>query len=191
MSKPSFYEGVAVAFIASIAIAALVYVINRVFSSTAPLQLLITAGSFAYIAYLLMRSREKLGRLSVLAVWTTLSIASWIFAPSIVVYALLQLGMVWLIRCLYYYNSTLIALADMGLTGLSVAISLWAWFNTHNLFLCLWCFFLTQALFVLLPPDIGHLSGKRIDKVKPEHNEHCFEYAHQAAEYAVRKLTRP
>ena len=193
MNKPTFFEGVVIALAASIAGSALVHLATRIFPSTALLQLLITVCSFAYIIYLLLRSQERSGRLTIIAVWFALSIAGLVFTPSLLTYTLAQLGMIWLIRSLYYYNSLLIALADLGLTGLSVAIAIWTWTSTYSVFLSLWCFLLTQALFALFPADMPRLSNKPgSDHINTSSTENRFEQAYHSANSAIRKIaTRP
>lgn len=186
VSKPTFFEGVAVALVASVVIAACTFVFARVFVSTGLLQILIAMVSAAYIGYLMIRSRERLGRLTVFSVWFGATLLSMIFVPSLVMFALMQLGMIWVIRSLYYYNSVLAALADLGLIGLSTAIALWAWLNTHSLFLAMWCFFLVQALFVLIPKQFKTQNSKDLNS---NHASDRFEHAYLAAEQAVRQLT--
>ena len=184
--KPSFFEGVAVAFVASIVIAACTFVFARIFVSTGMLQILVTLLSAAYIAYLMVRSHERLGRLTVFSIWFVLTFLGMILSPSLLVFVLLQLGMIWIIRSLYYYNSVLAALADLGLMGLSTFVALWAWLNTQSLFLAMWCFFLMQALFVLIPKQ---LKTSNSTESKKQSVGDRFEHAYLAAEQAVRQLT--
>ncbi len=185
-NKPTFFEGVTVALIASVVITACAFVISHVFFSAGFLQILIACASAAYIGYLMIRSRERLGRLTVFATWSVASITAMIFAPSLAVFLLLQLGMIWVVRSLYYHNSLLTAFADLGLMGLSTFVAVWVWLSTGSLFLSLWCFFLMQALFVFIPKHLKKSeSGDGITTASSDH----FEHAYLAAENAVRQLS--
>jgi len=57
--------------------------------------------------------------------------------------------------------------------------------TTHSLFLSLWCFFLIQALFVLIPSSLMPVRNKATSSTR----ETDFERAHRAAQIAVRRLT--
>ena len=185
-SKPTFFEGMTVALIASIVITVCAFVISHVFFSTGFLQILIACASAAYIGYLMIRSRERLGRLTVFATWSVVSVTAMIFAPSLAVFLVLQLSMIWVVRSLYYYNSLLTALADLGLMGLSTFVGLWVWLSTGSLLLSLWCFFLMQALFVFIPKHLKQSgSGGSVTHAPSAH----FEHAYLAAENAVRQLS--
>jgi hypothetical protein len=185
MTKPTFFEGVAVALIAGVIVSVTAYIATSVFVSSGLLRLVIAGISFAYICYLLARSGERVGRLTVVVSWLLITGVSWVVAPSLLIYAMLQLVMIWSVRSLYYCNGVLAALADMALTGFSVASAAWAWSATHNVFLAAWCFFLTQALFVLIPSGVR---GRNKARGAVSRNDDRFENAHHAAENALRKL---
>lgn len=185
MKKPSFFEGVAVALLIAVVSAAATFVAGQLFFSDTLLYLLISIIGFAYVCYLLARSGEKTGRVSVVLVWFFLSLAGFLFLPSFVFFAVLQLGFIWLLRSLYFHNSVLAAIADLGLFMLAFIVAAWSWFNTQSVFISVWSFFLTQALFVLIPSRTNSSS-------KPCHSNsdgsERFETAYRAAENAVRKL---
>lgn len=186
MKQPTFFEGVAVAVAASLLGSTLYSVLSSVFPAGAVLRLLIAGIGLAYVLYLLSRSRERLGRVTVVAGWTLVTGVIWFIEPPLMLLVLVQLGLIWLIRSLYFYSSVLPALADLGLNGLSLAAAIWATGQTGSVFLSLWCFFLVQALFVAIP---GRLSRcNRQIPAGPE-IEDRFQHAHRAAETAVRKLS--
>lgn len=185
MNRPSFFEGVAVAFIASLLLSTGLFVVSSVLFSDFLVYLLTAIAGISYIIYLTGRSGEKTGRITVILIWSLTSIASLLFFPSPLVFALTQLGFVWLVRSLYYYNSVVAALLDMGLMAAGIAIALWTWFYSHSTFLSLWCFFLTQALFVVIPSS---LQSSKTAPAPETGNQIRFERAHQAAMQAVRKL---
>jgi hypothetical protein len=186
MKQPTFFEGVAVALSASLVGSVLFTALTPVFAGGGALRLLIASIGLGYVVYLLSRSRERAGRITVPAVWALAAAATWLLQPALPLYVLAHASFVWLIRSLYFYSSLLPALGDLGLTGLSLAAAVWAADHSGSLFLSIWCFFLVQALFVAIP---SRLSRRRRTS-QPEHEgEDRFERAHRVAETAVRKLS--
>jgi hypothetical protein len=186
MKQPTFFEGVALALAASLLGSALYSVLSSVFPAGAVLRLLIAGIGLAYVFYLLSRSRERVGRVTVVACWALAAGVIWFIAPPLMLYGLMHLGLIWLTRSLYFYSSVLAALADLGLSGLSLASAIWAASQTGSVFLSLWCFFLVQALFVAIPARLSH--SNRETQTGPE-KEDRFQRAHRTAEAAVRKLS--
>lgn len=183
--KPGFFEGVALAFVAALVSTVAFEALAMVFYSGMMLKFFISLGSFSYIGYLLWRSPERNGRLSITAAWLSLSGLAWILSPSLIAYTLIQLIMIWLVRSLYYHSNLITALADLGLIGLGLLTAAWSWLQTGSVFIAIWCFFLIQALYVLLPQTwSGSISnsGTSNNRVDP------FEQAHRSAELAVKKL---
>lgn len=182
MKRPGFLEGVVVALIASVFGAAVLTVPALLFGSGLD-RLVIAAIGLAYVLYLLVRSGERIGRVTVVTLWLLVAAASWWLAPPLPIFVVVHVGMVWLVRSLYFHASALSAVADLGLNGLAVAAAIWAGFHTHSLWLGLWCFFLVQALFVAIPPHWR----------RPKHAQATaddrFEAAHRAAESALRKFS--
>ncbi len=92
--------------------------------------------------------------------------------------------MLWLIRSLYFYDSVLSALVDLGLTGVALVTAIWAWLASNNLFLAFWCFFLVQALFVLIPRQwsktLNYCAGKGISSERACSEHACLERANGA-----------
>ncbi len=185
MKRPTFFEGVAVAVAASVSGAALFAVLTAAFAGGAVLRLLIAGIGLAYVLYLLARSRERVGRVTVVTAYLALAAATWFVAPPLPLYVVAHIGMIWLIRSLYFYSSALSALADLGLTGLSLAAAVWAGIHSHSVFLAIWCFFLVQALFVVIPA-----SWRRSrDKASIADDADRFECAHRVAQAALRRLS--
>lgn len=187
MKQPTLFEGIAVALIGG-ATAAMVYpVLAMALAPGLVLRLLITGASLAYLIYLLRRSEQNIGRLTVLGSWIIFTTATWLLAPSVVIYAAVHLLMIWLVRSLYFYSSVLSALTDLGLMGLALTAALWAWFATGSLFLTFWCLFLVQALFVLIPRCIARIPEPSSITASQAMDD-PFETAHGVAEQAVRKI---
>ena len=120
------------------------------------------------------------------AAWLMIAGVLWFTHPPLLLYVSLHLGTLWLIRSLYFYSSALSALADLGLNGLGLAAGIWAITHTGSVLLGIWCFFLVQALFVVIPKSIQHKPGA----TQASHeSEDRFQHAYRAAETAVRKLS--
>lgn len=185
MNRPSFFEGVALALLASLLVTAVITVLGIYWISAFWLETLIAFVSFGYIVYLMARSEERQGRVVVSVMWFMVTIVSALILKSIPLFVFTQLISIWLVRSLYYHNGVLVALLDLALMGLSSLVAMWVWVTTHSLFLSSWCFFLTQALFVLIPKRIikskNHASSSLSTNAQ-------FEQAHQCAEQALRAL---
>jgi len=184
MNKPGFLEGVVLALVLSLLIAALFTILSAFFPTRWLLQTIIAGASLGYILYLLYRSKERAGKMAVVTLWLGFAVAVWLFAPSTLILLFAHVGVIWLIRCLYYHNSILIALLDLGLIVFGVLTSLWTLLHTHSLILAAWVFFLIQALFSVLPQQV--LSAKT---KAPKNQDDGFERAYAAAEAAVRQLS--
>ena len=187
MKQATFFEGVAIALLSSITGAVIFITLSSVFFGGDVFRLIVAGLSFCYMLYLFTRSQERVGRVTVILAWFIVTLASVIFVPSLLLYIVIQLAMIWLIRSLYFYNSVLSSLADFGLTGMSLMIAIWVWSITHSLFLGFWCFFLAQAMFVFIPQKI---TGKKEELSINRINDDQFERAFHAAETAVAKLIK-
>lgn len=185
MNRPPFLEGVGVALAASVVGAALFAVLGTVLAGAAALRLVIAGIGLAYVVYLLARSRERVGRVTVLTAWLALAGAAWWAAPSLPSYVVAHICMIWLIRSLYFHASALSSLLDLGLTVLSLAAAVWAGIHTHSVLLSSWCFFLAQALFVVIPADWR----RQRNAVSEPVGEDRFECAHRIAETALRRFS--
>ncbi len=190
MKRPNFFEGVVVGIIASIAASALFTTLIWFFSSANVLAFIVTVISFAYILYLISRSPEKTGRIVVLTAWSIIATLLLLLPLPLTLLIFVHAILLWLIRSLYFYSSLLSSLIDLGLTGLSLAVALWAGIHTNSLFLSTWCFFLMQALFVVIPTRMTkQTTTQTINQTITPEREDAFESAHRSAEVALRKLS--
>jgi hypothetical protein len=186
MKNPSFFEGVAVALAASVVGSLLYTVLTSLFPVALLLRLLVACIGLAYVVYLLSRSRERVGRVTALAIWGLVAGVTWFVHPPLTLYLLVHLGLIWLVRSLYFYSSMLSALADLGLSSLSLVAGIWAATQSGSVFLSLWCFFLVQALFVVIPAHFNNIvRGGAPYQACEDH----FQRARRAAEVSVRKLS--
>lgn len=185
MKRHSFPHGVCFAAVLALLASIATTVLTPIVSAVVLYKLLVPALSLAYIVYFLARSPEKVGRVTTLALWTAVSAGAWIVAPPLSLYIALHVGAVWLIRSIYAYSSIVSALLDLGLNAAAVSSMYWAAVHSGSIFLAIWCFFLVQALFVTIPPEvIRQASGKAA--TDPEIEQ--FERARRRADAALRQL---
>jgi hypothetical protein len=140
----------------------------------------------AYVLYRLHGSRDRTGRVVVVAGWGAIAAAAWLFDAPLSIYLGVHAAMIWLIRSLYAYTDLRAAALDLGLSALALAFAIWAALRSESFFLAAWCFFLIQALHVAIPASMAHRGsapaparGGRAD---------VFAGAHQAAEHALRRI---
>lgn len=183
-TRPGFIEGAVVALIASSAITLTAAVFDWVLPSGLLSHVLINITGFAYLLYLLSRSREKVGRITAIFMYIAMTLAGWLFMPSLPWVLVAHIALIWLIRSLYFYSSLLSALLDLVLTGVSLVGAIAAYLHTDSVFLALWSLFLIQALFSWIPADWKGRKAKTSSAVLTDR----FEVAHRAAENALRKL---
>ena len=185
MKRPSFFQGVIVAAIFGFFASAVVATLTPFIGLGSVLRLAIPALGLAYLLYLISRSEERVGRVTVIACWSVLAAVTWWLAPPLPVYFLIHVGAVWLVRSLYFYSGVMPALLDLGLSGLSICASVWAITRSGSVFLAIWCFFLVQALFVAIPAAISRPQSKK--RTTTTDNQR-FERARQQADKALRQL---
>lgn len=184
---PGFFQGALLAVLLSLGASAVYAVLVPVIGAGASLRLLIALCALVYILYLLSGSRERVGRITVLSVWAAVTGALYLLTLPVLLYAVAQAAMLWLIRALYFYSGVVPALADLGLNALALCAALWAGLHTHSFGVSVWCFFLTQALFVFIPKD----TKMPAQRSRPMTGDNRFEQAYRSAESAVRKLSLP
>jgi len=177
-------HGVVAAFALSLAGAGLLFALTEVIDADTALRVVVALLGLGYLLYSITRSPERTGRVTVVVLWLSASVSLWLAAPPAGVYVLLHVGMIWLVRSLYHHSSAVTAVADLGLTLLAAAFATWAANRTGSAWLALWCFFLVQAFFVLLPTPRG---ARRCAQPAAEDGV-AFERAHRAAEAAVRRM---
>lgn len=186
MKAPGFLPGVGVALLVSLLGEVLFVALAPLLGSVTALHLVIASASFSYLLYLLRWSGVRLGRMTTLLGWLSVTVVTAWMGPPLILYMLVHVAMIWLARSLYFYSSLLPALADLGLNLVAVAAVVWATAQSGSLLLALWCFFLLQALFVLIPRNWNRPSSAA-DGVMAEDDR--FAQARAAAQAALRKLS--
>jgi hypothetical protein len=179
-------EGTVVAAVASIPGAAIFGALTLTVAAGPLLRVIIAGLSLSYVIYLLNRSSEHVGKITVVTAWIALASMVWWLAPSMPLYLILHVIVIWVIRSLYFHSGILASVADLAVSALALATGASCGVYTGSVFVGIWCFFLTQALFVFIPSWLGQLdSGAANHSVRPDR----FEIAHRAAEGALRKFS--
>lgn len=182
MKGPTFLEGVAVALVAAI-VGSGFFHLGMGLLGLVTIPLLVTLLALAYVFYLVTRSGNRIGKVTTLLVWGLFASLLWMSSLSLPLLVMGHLGAVWMIRSIHFHKSISSSLMDLGLLGVGIATSVWALDLSGSLFLTLWTFFLTQALFSSIPAHF--LRGR------PESDsvDNGFEQASRTADAALRRLS--
>jgi hypothetical protein len=179
----SFGHGLGLGLVLSVIGAAGLLVLSLFIATEAAVRLVVAALGLVYVLYLMGRSRERIGRVTTLTLWIAAAAVAWLMGLPFAAYVLVHVGLVWLVRSLYYYTGLLPALVDFGLAALGVIFGVWAAQRSGSAWLAFWCFFLVQAFHVLIPATVGERSERAAGC------DDRFWCAHRAAESAVRRLS--
>ncbi len=153
---PGFFEGVAVATVLTV-FGGATHILLRLLISPgvahgiAPADarlLTIVAISLYYLLYLLWRSPETAGRISMAVLWACVSLPVLLLAPDWTL--AVQLALLWLTRALFLQRGFSAVLADLGLVVVGVGAGLWAIAATGSLAAAIWTFLLVQAPFAVV-----------------------------------------
>ena len=186
MKAPGIIDGIFVAVLIAIGVGFTTLMFGFA-GLGAQLNLVMPWATLAYLIYLFRRSDTRVGRVVAFAGWATLSLACWLFELPTSQHALAQAGLIWILRSLYFHDSLLNALLDLGLVAVGLVAGSWALLNTGSTAAALWSFFLLQALFCLIPVfDPKHAEVRACGG-----RNSPFQSAHRVAIDAVRKLSQP
>ena len=183
MSAPTFLRGVALALALALGAAVFMDGVATVFGAKSALRLIVTGLGLVYIGYLAASATRRTGIVTTLLFWAVATAAAWFVAPSIAVYALLQVAMIWLARSVLERRRPLAALADLSINAAAVLLATAAMTRTGSLFLTVWSFFLVQALHVAIPRFTR--SGRPVPRPDLESE---FDAARQRATTAIDQL---
>lgn len=186
MNRPGFFEGVVLSVFISITGSILFHGLESLLSVNLILQPVIAVTFFIYLLYLLIRSKQRTGRITVIALWFLASLLMLSLNTPIMIFLLVQGCMLWLIRSVYFYTSVLSSAADLLLTTTGILAAVWTARYTDSLIFSLWSFYLIQALFVTIPVNWRKPALNRKTSLPADDS---FEHAYHSAEKAVRLLS--
>jgi len=181
--RPSFGASLGVGLLLSLCGAAVLSVLGPVLFAGYALRAVIAIVAFAYVLYLIGKSGERVGRVATVVCWLVVAVGAYVAGLPFAAYVLMHVGMIWLVRSLYYYSGVLPALADFGLGVLGVVFAVWAAQRTGSAWLAFWCFFLTQSFHVLIPQSLS------LRESQARGSDDTFNRAHRTAEEAIRRLS--
>jgi len=185
MKRPSVLEGAGVALLASLSASILYSSVSLAAPGLWVWRLLITVLSLGYVLYLLARSGNRVGKFVAITLCLVASGVIWWLQVPLLMQLVVHLGLVWLVRTFCFQHGVLPAFADLALIVLGLAAAVWTWTNTASLLFTCWSFFLVQATFVLIPPD---LRARLRTTQGASTGDDPFDRAYQTAAAALRRL---
>ncbi len=147
--------------------------------------LTIAAIGLGYLLYLLWRSPEAVGRISLVLLWAGVTVPVLLLAPHWTL--ALQLTLLWLTRVLFLQHGFGAALADLLLVVIGLGSGLWAITATGSLAAALWTFFLVQAPFSAAG---GLLADPSRRTTADETDDDHFGRAERSAASSLRRLAQ-
>lgn len=182
-ARPSFGGSLVLGLALSVCGAAVLAALGPLVDAGHALRAVIALLGFAYVLYLIGKSGERVGRVATLVCWLVAALGLGLVHPPLAVYVLAHVGLVWLVRSLYYYSGVLPALADFAVSLLGAAFAVWSAQRTGSPWLSFWCFFLAQSFHVLIPAALaGHTA-------RDGAQDDAFTRAQRVAEEAIRRLS--
>ena len=186
--KSTFLREAVFGLVLSIVAAALATALGFLLPQADVARLVVAGLALAYLIHTFASSREKTGRIAIVVLWTVATLATWFWHPSVGVYVLAQVAMIWLVRSLYLYGHFVEALIDLALSALAISFGVWAALRTESLVLAIWSFFLIQALHVAVPRFAERWLKAEPPTTGNEPNNRGFSSALAAGEEALRRI---
>lgn len=183
--RPSLPREIGLALALGVVAAAVGATLMLVLPQATALRAVIALLGFVYVLYRLNASGKTTGRIVTLALWCLGTAGAWLALP-VGAFLAAQAAMLWLVRSLYAHSSLLAAGKDLVISAFALAFAVWAALRSESLFLAAWCFFLVEALHVLIAERPAHKRGI----AGPDEAADAFESAHRAAEAALARLAR-
>ena len=173
--------GAAIAAVLAVAAGATFAGLTVSLTQSLAVRIVVTLLAGSYALYLMYQSNERTGRIVTVAGWCVGATVIGAFVPTLTLFLIAHTCLIWLVRTLYFHESTLTALSDLGLSALALASGIWALRSSYSLSLATWSFFLVQALFVMLP-------SLQPRTPQADDGNHAFQRAQRSADAALRRL---
>lgn len=186
MKQISVFEGILIGILLLLFCAPLWAMLAIALPFCLALSSLVSLAALAYFLYLLWRLPYRPGKLLLGVTSCLLLLPAFVFL-SLPALVLLSAGCLWMLRSWLRYRSPLSGVCDALLIAFGLAAAVWAALQTGSILISLWCFFLVQALFCLIPRQFSKKTADRAATTvcRPEGG---FDEAFAAAEQALRRL---
>jgi hypothetical protein len=181
--SPSVAQGIGVAVVCALGGGAVFAALTLLVAPNLATRLLTTLLGGGYVLYLLACSGQRTGRIVAVVAWCGGATAAAWLIDSLALFLILHVAMIWLLRCLYFHDTIVAVLTDLALSALALAAATWTASSTASMVLSIWCLFLVQALFVVLPTTRAASTATADDSTRSE-----FERARRSAQAALRRL---
>ena len=184
MSGPSFTRGVlvalALAFVSSVAMT----VLSGAFAFQDLIRILVPGLSIAYLISISPYRYRRSGWASCLVLWGGFALFLWLVWLPLIEYVVLHVVALSLLRAVFFHKNLLSVVLDLMLSVFGLAAAFWAASHTGSVFLAIWCFFLSQAAFVVIPGNGSAADASNGNRS----NSSEFDVARRKAEEALRKI---
>jgi hypothetical protein len=184
MNRISICEGISVAASAAIVSAAAGFILQALLGWPGGTKLNVALLGFLYLGYLLQRSSIRAGKLLFGISGTLALVAAAVCLETISGAAAAAITVIWLLRSTLYAAGLLSAAAHLTLCLLGAGLAGYALTSGSGMAGAVWCFFLLQAPWVLLPKRATPLPPRNIDSASGER----FAHACTTAERALNRL---
>jgi hypothetical protein len=188
MKRPSLLNGIAFAFVIAVFSSPVWWGLKSVLPFFWTFRILVVVSYFAYIGYLLLSARTRIGALTLSAVnlAIALGLLSLPAGSSLVVSALAV--MVTLNRSLLFHRSLLSIAFDGSISALGLTFAGYLFTSTGSMPAALWSYFLLQSVFAVIPRQFSERAGlfspQAEDAVDP------FLHSRRQAEVALQRLVQ-
>ncbi len=183
MRDPGILNGIGFAIAASLSAGLLGELLPILFTPVFSSLSVVLALALAYLIYLFKHCNVRRGRVVTLVLWCGLSICGWVLDVGLLSQIALQLAVIWSVRSFYYHTSVFAVLLDLVLVVMAGAAGVWAILQTGSFAAAVWCFFLSQSLFIAIP-------GSKRTANQRSSTADRFQNAYRVAQQAIHKLSR-
>ena len=183
-SKPSLTRELVFGFCLSLIGAAFAASLTLALPASGVYRAVIAALGLAYVLQRLSLATDRVGRVFTVIVWCAAATVTWLVAPPFAMYVAIHVGLIWLVRTFYVHSDLRGAVADLGLSALSLVFAVWALRHTQSFFWGSWCFFLIQAMHVTIPTWLRGRPHAGVEDLP----EDRFGQARRTAQEALKRL---
>lgn len=184
MKNPSILNGIVTAIVITLASIPVTIVLQPAVSFGVAFKLTVLAASVVYLAYMVNNRRGRAGNVTLLGLLLIVLVIAGMVNIGLASTIVLATGSIWLLRSWLFHRSLIAVAADFVLCLTSLGGALWAFHYGGGYFGALWCFFLIQALFVL----IAGVGGSKSLSEAGGSDGSRFERARYTAEVALERI---